>query len=346
MPDVPVASPGPPLLWEQHCCLPLSSQADVGQLARYLRSGGSYVSVNVGYAPHSAADVLSLLDAFRRRVADDSRYLLAATSRDIDQAHISDRVAVGFDLEDAGPLEGHLDRVELFYDLGVRTMLPTYNHRNAAGSGCLDAVDDGLTAYGRALVREMNAVGMVVDGSHCGARTGLDLCRSSSSPVIYSHSCMRALWEHPRNITDDQARACADTGGVIGITGVGIFLGPNDPSVEALCRQIDYAVDLVGPDHVGLATDYPFDLDDFNREVAANPHLFPDSYTRWGPIEFMPPEDLLNVGAALHNRGYPADAIHAIVGGNFRRIAGQVWRASSPQPQTPDNRPTRGPISS
>ncbi|MFC6020645.1 dipeptidase [Plantactinospora solaniradicis] len=326
MPDVPPASPRPPLLWEQHCCLPLSPQADVDQLARYLRPGGSYVSVNVGYAPHSTATVLGLLDAFRRRVADDSRYLLADTTGDIDRAHAGDRVAVGFDLEDAGPLEGQLDRVQLFYDLGVRTLLPTYNQRNAAGSGCLDPVDDGLTAYGRALVREMNAVGMVVDGSHCGARTGLDLCRTSRHPVIYSHSCMRGLWEHPRNITDDQARACADTGGVIGITGVGIFLGPNDASIEALCRHIDYAVDLVGPDHVGLATDFSFDLDDLNRALATNPHLFPDVYTRWGPIEFMPPEDLLNVSTALHERGYPADAIQAIVSGNFRRIAEQVWK--------------------
>jgi hypothetical protein len=168
MPDVTPAPPNiPPLLWEQHCCLPLSLHADVGQLARYLRPGGSFVSVNVGYTPHGTADALGLLNAFRRRVADDNRYLLAATTRDIDRAHATDRVAVGFDLEDSRPLRGQLDRVQRFYDLRVRAMLPTYNHRNAAGSGCLDAVDEGLTAYGRALAREMNAVGMVIDRSHC-----------------------------------------------------------------------------------------------------------------------------------------------------------------------------------
>jgi membrane dipeptidase len=318
--------PDPPLLWEQHCCLPLSATTDLGELARYQRPGGSYVSVNVGYAPHSTADVLGLLAAFRYGAAADDRYVLVASVADVEQAHGLDQVAVSFDLEDSGPLEGDLGRVQQFYDLGVRTLLPTYNRQNAAGCGCFDAADTGLTGYGRALVREMNAVGMVADGSHCSVRTGLDLCKVSQTPVIYSHSCMRALWEHPRNITDEQARACAQSGGVIGITGVGIFLGPNDASVEALCRHIDYAVELVGPDHVGLSTDFPFDADDFNQEHAANPQLFPESYTRWGPINFMPPEGLLQVSSALKDRGYPLPAITAILGGNFRRVATQVWK--------------------
>jgi membrane dipeptidase len=171
----------------------------------------------------------------------------------------------------------------------------------------------------------MNAVGMVADGSHCSARTGLDMCEVSEHPVIYSHSCLRAVWDHPRNITDEQAKVCAATGGVIGITGVGIFLGPNDASVDALVRHIDYAVDLVGPAHVGVSTDYPFDFEDFNALMTASPDLFPDSYTRWGPIHFLPPEELLTVEGALRERGYPADAIAAILGGNFRRVAAQVW---------------------
>lgn len=314
------------LLWEQHCCLPLTPSADVGELARYARPRGAFVSVNVGYAPHNRADVLGLLQAFRRAIDADERLIQAASIADVDCASASNRVAVAFDLEDSGPLGGDLDAVRDFYDLGVRTLLPTYNHRNAAGSGCLDTDDEGLTGYGRDLVREMNAVGMVVDGSHCGVRTGLDLCHFSDQPVIYSHSCMRGLWEHPRNITDEQARECSATGGVIGITGVGIFLGPNDASIAALCRHIDYAVDLVGPDHVGLATDYPFDAADLQREVEANPHLFPESYTKWGPIEFLPPEGLHAVGPALRQRGYPEPAITAILGGNFRRVAAQVWR--------------------
>jgi membrane dipeptidase len=137
---------------------------------------------------------------------------------------------------------------------------------------------------------------------------------------------MRAVWDHPRNITDEQAKECAATGGVVGITGVGIFLGPNDASVDALVRHIDHAVDLVGPEHVGVSTDYPFDEGDFNAMLAQSPELYPDCYTRWGPIDFMPPEGLLTVEGALLARGYPEGAVAAILGGNFRRVAAQVWR--------------------
>lgn len=284
------------------------------------------MSVNVGYVPHSAADVTGLIMSWRERIAADHRLRPAESVGDVEAAGRDGSVAVAFDLEDSGPLAGRLERVRQFYELGVRTMLPSYNNRNAAGGGCLDAVDEGLTAYGRALVREMNAVGMVVDGSHCGARTGLEMCEVSEQPVIYSHSCMRSLWDHPRNITDEQAKECAATGGVVGITGVGIFLGPNDASVDALVRHIDYAVELVGPEHVGVSTDYPFDHDDFNAMLEQNPELFPDSYTRWGPIGFLTPEGLLTVEDALVARGYPDAAVTAVLGGNFRRVAAQVWQ--------------------
>lgn len=315
------------LLWEQHCCLPLTTDAEVGGLNRYGRTGGSYVSVNVGYAPHSMRDSLRILDYFRTRISDDDRLALAATVRDIDAAHNAGRTVVAFDLEDSGPLEGDLDMVQRFYDLGVRSLLPTYNLRNQAGSGCLDTVDEGLTRYGRDLVKRMNEVGMFVDGSHCSTRTGLDLSEASTRPMIYSHSGMRAVWDHPRNITDEQALACAQTGGVIGLAGVGIFLGPNIATLDALIAQIDHAISVVGIEHVGLGSDYCFDGDDFNNEVAANPDLFPDAYTRWGPLRFIAPEGLLQLEEALVSRGYPGDAVTAIFGGNFRRIAEEVWAA-------------------
>ena len=313
-------------LWEQHCCLPLSPKADVGELARYLQPGGSVVSVNVGYAPHDYGFVLRLLEAFGQGVVADGRLLLASSINEIATARDRGRVAVVFDLEDSGPLDGRLERVQELYDLGVRTMLPTYNRRNAAGSGCLDTTDEGLTEYGRALVREMNTVGMVVDGSHCSVQTGLDLCETSTQPVVYSHSCMRGLWDHPRNITDDQARACAETGGVIGITGVGIFLGPNHASIDAMIDHVDYAVELVGPEHVGLSTDFVFD--DHGLDIGPDDaYLFDESYARWDEVDDLPPERLLEVGDRLRERGYPDRAVAAILGGNFLRVAGQLWRA-------------------
>ena len=108
-----------------------------------------------------------------------------------------DRIGVVFDLEDAGPLEGDVGNVAAFHALGVRALAPTYNHRNAAGGGCLDVDDSGLTPFGRDLLRELNAVGVTADGSHGSARTGLDLCAYSDKPVVYSHSNLRSSLGSP-----------------------------------------------------------------------------------------------------------------------------------------------------
>ncbi|PQM44650.1 hypothetical protein C1Y40_05188 [Mycobacterium talmoniae] len=314
------------MLWDQHACLPLQPGADVSLLTRY--RGGTLVSVNVGYAPHSCRDVLGPLDHYRTAVHAHPDLDLVGALSDVATITGAGRVAVAFDLEDSAPIEGDLDNVHRFAALGVRTMLPTYNHANAAGCGCLDADDTGLTGWGRALVAAMNAAGMVPDGSHCSVRTGLDMCAVSTRPVVYSHSCLRAVWEHPRNITDDQARACADTGGVIGVTSVGIFLGTNTPTLQAMARHLEYAVELVGVEHVGVSTDFSFDGEDFVAELTANPGLFDESYTRWGPIRWMPPETFAQLGHYLAGRGWADAEVAAVLGGNFQRIAEQSWPAA------------------
>ncbi|BCK58917.1 dipeptidase [Nocardia wallacei] len=322
----------PPALWEQHCCLPLLPSADITELARYPL--GSYLSVNVGYAPQSTAQALALVRQFRRDALADGRFRLVRTVAD---TYGDDRtIALAFDLEDSGPLGGDLDNVRVFYDLGVRSLLPTYNHANAAGCGCLDAVDTGLTRYGRDLIRTLAEVGMFADGSHCSRRTGLDIADTTTEPMIYSHSNFAALWAHPRNITDDQARACAATGGVIGINGVGIFLGHNAPQdraarIEAMADHLAYGADLVGIEHIGLGSDFSFDGDQFNAEIAAAPENFSEDYTRWGPLRWTPPEDLTGtsevpgLNEVLTRRGFTESDRAAIFAGNFRRIAHQVW---------------------
>jgi membrane dipeptidase len=315
------------LLWDQHTCLPLQTGADVAPLTRYQSRGGALVSVNAGYSPHSLNDTVALLHHYRRAVDAHPDLELAATIDDVAAISAAGRVAVVFDLEDSRPLNDDLANLAVLADLGVRTLLPTYNHANRAGSGCLDSVDGGLTNWGRSMIAEMNTVGIVPDGSHCSARTGLDMCETSTSPVVYSHSCMRAVWDHPRNISDDQALACAATGGVVGITGVGIFLGPNTPTLEAMTRHLEYAVELVGIEHVGISSDFSFDYADFIEELTRNPHLFDSSYTRWGPIQWIAPETLLALGGHLSRRGWSTTDIQAVVGGNFHRVAERAWHA-------------------
>ncbi|MFD8970400.1 dipeptidase [Streptomyces sp. NPDC059568] len=316
------------LFWEQHACLPLTLEANVGDILRYRRPGGAYVSVNVGYAPHTKEMSLGFLETFRRDVEAHPDLELAGTVAEIDAAHAAGKIVVAFDLEDSRPVDDDLDMVQTFYDLGVRSLLPSYNNANSAGCGCLDAQDTGLTAYGRELIRTMTQVGMMADGSHCSIRTGLDISAiagEACKPMIYSHSAMRGLYDHPRNVTDEQARQCAATSGVIGIPGIGIFLGENTATIEAYVDHIDYAVQLVGPEHVGIGSDYSFDAEDAQADLEANPDLFPEEYTRWGVIQFIDPETTLTVEQALLDRGYSDSDVRGILGGNFRRVARAVW---------------------
>jgi membrane dipeptidase len=313
--------------WEQHCCLPLEAGCDIGPLRRYRDVGVSYVSVNVGYAPHDIDSTMRVLSSWRRQVlACPDEFVLAATTADLLAARDSGRLAVGFDLEDTNPLGGEIGMVRAYYDLGVRSMLLTYNGENLTGFGCHAENDTGLTAFGRAVVDEMNQAGMLVDVSHCGYRTSMETLERSASPVIFSHSSMRGLWDHERNIRDDQVLACAATGGVVGINGVGIFLGDNDASASAMSRHIDYAVQLVGPEHVGIGTDYVFDNDDLSQELAKNTQVFPASYQGWDAYEFLEPEQLPALETELRGLGYSADDLAAIMGGNFLRVAKAVWK--------------------
>ncbi len=313
------------MLWDQHACAELVETADLGELRRYRGAGGGLVSLNVGYAPHGPEVTASLLRAFRSQIEQIDGLALAASAAAVDRIAAAGDTAVVFDLEDCAPLGGDLDAVGPLVAQGVRTLAPTYNHANLAGSGCLDAVDDGLTPWGRDLVRELNARGVVPDGSHVGARTTFDMCAVSTRPVVFSHSNLRAVWDHPRNLTDDQARAAADTGGVIGVTGVGIFLGPNTPTLEAMTRHLEYAVELVGIAHVGVSTDFSFDWETFRDILATSPALYDASYTAWGPVEWMPPETFLGLGAHLRGRGWDDDDVDAVLGRNFRRVAQESW---------------------
>ena len=287
------------MLWDQHACAELVETADLTELHRYRPAGGGLVSLNAGYAPHGPEVAASILRAFRAQVTAIDGLELAATVADVDRIAAAGDTAVVFDLEDAAPLGGDLDAVATLVAQGVRTLGPVYNYANAAGGGCLDAEDPGLSRWGRDLVAELNRRGMVPDGSHVGARTSLDMCAVSTRPVVFSHSCMRAVWDHPRNITDDQARAAADTGGVVGIR------------------------------HVGVSTDFSFDWETFQTTLAESPALYDASYTAWGPVEWMPPETFVGLGAALRARGWDDTDIAAVLGGNFRRVALESWE---PQP--------------
>jgi microsomal dipeptidase-like Zn-dependent dipeptidase len=318
------------LVWDQHGCLPLRpDEAVVEELELYRSAGVDVVSINVGMDHTPTVDALKVLAAFRRGLsARPDRYLLAAGVADVREAHRSGRLAVTFDLEGTEPLDGELTLLEAFRELGVRTVLIAYNLRNRAGGGCHDDPEVGLTPYGRDLVRELNELGILVDGTHCSLRTTFDLFELSSAPVVFSHSVPAGVKLHDRNVTDAQMRACAATGGVVGVNGVGLFLGDNDASTGALVRAVDYAVGVVGPEHVGVGLDYVFGQDELNAHLEQQPDVFPaeGGYADAHPLRFVSPLQLPELTAALLGLGYGDADVHAILGENFLRVASSVWR--------------------
>jgi len=312
-------------LWDNHTGFGYEGPQDVSLLDHWRSAGVHYVCVNVGFdmAPWSST-FLAIAD-YTKAIAARSDMRLCATLADVQDAWRAGRMAVTFNIEGMGALNETLSLVELYYRLGVRQMLIAYNANNAAGGGCHDE-DRGLTDFGRAVIREMNRVGMVVDCAHSGIRSGLEAMRLSDKPCIFSHANVRALYDHERNITDEQIKAVAATGGVVGINGIGIFLGPNDTRSETFARHIDYVVQLVGPDHAGLGLDYVFDQEELLEYQRKNPHLFPQSegYTL-GP-GLVPPEQLADITECLIRKGYATRDIRKILGGNFMRVARESWK--------------------
>jgi len=311
------------IVWDTHACFPLKPNSDLTELERYQNSGVNFVSLNIGMDMDSFENVIQVLARFRNYItAHPEEYVLALTVKDIREAKEAGKLAIAFDLEGSDPLLGNLNMISFYYDLGVRQMLLAYNKDNGASGGCMEG-NIGLTDFGKDVIREMNRVGMVVDVSHMGQRATLEAFETSTKPVIFSHSNPKALREHARNISDEQIKVCARTGGVVGINGIGDFLGGT--SSELIVQNIEYVMDLVGPEHVGIGLDYVVDKQELIDYITGHPDVFPvEKFDDF--LSFAEPEQIPEFTELLYRKGYSEQIISGILGGNFLRVAEQVWK--------------------
>jgi membrane dipeptidase len=311
------------LVWDTHACFPLKPDADLSELKRYRDSGVDFVSLNIGMDMDSFENVIQVLARYRSFLASHpDEYARARTVKDILTAKDTGRLAVAFDLEGSEPLLGNVNLVSFYYDLGVRQMLLAYNRDNRASGGCMEG-NIGLTDFGREVIREMNRVGMVVDVTHMGYRATLEAFEVSSAPVIFSHSNPAGLRAHTRNISDEQIKACVRTGGVIGINGIGDFLGGT--SSELIVQNIEYVMDLAGSEHVGIGLDYVIDKQELLDYIQGHPEIFPaDKISHY--LSFVEPEQFPEFTELLVQKGYDESIIRRILGGNFMRVAKEVWK--------------------
>jgi membrane dipeptidase len=248
--------------------------------------------------------------------------VFALSVNEILDAKESGKLAIAFDLEGSEPLLGNLNLISFYYDLGVRQMLLAYNKDNRASGGCLEG-NTGLTDFGKEVVNEMNRVGMVLDVSHMGYRATMDAFEVSRDPVIFSHSNPNAVRNHVRNISDEQIQACAKTGGVIGINGIGDFLGATDS--EKVIEHIEYVMNLVGPEHVGIGLDYVIDKQELMDYLKGYPDIYPPDKMD-DLLAFVEPEQFPELTKLLYKKGYDESVISGILGGNFMRVAKAVWK--------------------
>jgi membrane dipeptidase len=316
------------IIWDNHACLPLRSDdaSFLPQLKRHKDAGVNVVTLNVYFDSHPWKLVVRMLAHFRDWINKHSdEYVLTTTVEAIYKAKQQNKLAIIFDIEGGSAINDQLSLIQLYYDLGVRWMLIAYNKNNNLGGGCQDD-DQGLTEFGKQAIDEMARVGMITCCSHTGYKTAMDVMEYASNPVIFSHSNALALKEHPRNIPDELITTCAETGGVIGINGIGMFLADNDASTEQIIRHIDYISELVGPEYVGLGIDYVFDEQELNEYVRKNPDVFPKEMGYDEVVQMATPEQIPEIGEALFKKGYTIEEVNGILGNNLIRVAEQVWK--------------------
>jgi membrane dipeptidase len=269
---------------------------------------------------------------------------------DIEAAKHDGRVGLIYGFQNATPFGRDERHVAVFHALAVRIVQLAYMTGNLLADGCLEPRDAGLSLFGRAVIDELNRLGILIDLSHVGERSTREAIDHSTAPVAFTHANVRALANTPRNKRDDALRAVAERGGVVGFTSLPGFV-TNDPREATLDRyldHIDYAVDLIGIDHVGIGLDF--------TEGHVEGSLQPTA-PRWGGanvpdgtagLAAMLPEvpadriaelvyrpyatgiaasdEIPNITEGLLRRGYSDPDVRAILGGNWLRLFGQVWR--------------------
>jgi len=314
-------------VWDAHAGVFPDPGIDLSLLSNWRQCGVDYLSINVGFDVMDSQQTLKTLAAYRRwLLAQKQHYVLVGTMEEVTLAAREGKLAVSFDIEGMNALDGDINMLSVYHALGVRQMLFAYNLNNEAAGGCHDT-DRGLTDFGRSIMREMNRLGIIVDCSHASLQTTLEMMAESSKPVVFSHSNPLAVWEHQRNIFDQQINACAQTGGVIGINGMGIFLGDNDVSTEMLLKHICYVSEMVGAEHVGFGFDYTPDVEvDIGVILRSRPDYWPQGQAYDTPkIKHASPLQLPELVQGLLEYGFEEDDIRGFLGENFRRVATLAW---------------------
>jgi len=322
---------GPP--WEGgHLPLP---QPDLDMVRS---SGVNVVKWSIGGLDADFAETVKQIAYIHRMIeVHPSYFLQVRVPTDMERAKREEKLGIIFSFESVEMLEGKLERIELFRDLGVRVMQLSYNRKSLFAAGVMEPNGGGLTPLGQDAMKKMNSLGVTVDLSHANAQTTADTIAASSKPPIMSHAGCAAVHAHPRNKTDDQLHALADKGGVVGIYDL-MYLAPSpkQPTVDDYMAHMEHALKVAGEDHVGVGSDVPIDPFDTSPKGMAEFNKYEERRQKSNlaaPEEDRPPYVVgLNtprrievIADQLLKRGYPTRVAEKIVGANFTRVFKDTW---------------------
>ena len=280
-------------------------------------------------------DVITDIGLRLSDIAHQDMVKLALTTEDIEACKKNGQIAFIVSLESSTMIENELDRIDILYGIGVRSMGMAYSEGNQLGAGLREKGDGGLTQFGRKAVERMNKLGIAIDISHSGDRTGLDTIETSDKPVFITHAGARALWHSRRLKNDETLQACAAKGGVIGIEAAPhttLTQSNRTHNLESYMEHVEYIANLVGIDHVALGPDVLFGDHVGLHHLLAGPLSIGAAHqgNEFEEVEFVeglenPAEAFPNIVRWLVAHDYSDEDVAKVVGGNVMRVLKEVW---------------------
>ncbi len=308
------------------------SQSSLDVIFENFMDGTAMVTSQAGW---KWSDVIHDLGIRFSDIAHQDMVIKAEQLSDLYRAKEEGKIAFVGALESATMIENELDRLDVLYGFGIRTMGVVYSEANQLGSGLREPSDGGLTVFGKQAVQRMNKLGITVDVSHASDKTSLDTIEVSDKPVTINHSGARALWDSRRLKPDDVLKACAEKGGVIGIEAAPhTTISKNNPvhTIESFMEHFEYVANYAGIDHVAFGPDTLFgdhvgihDLlsGALSIKSAHGKNSFPKvDYVKGleNPAECFP-----NIVRWLVKKGYSREDIQKVTGGNIMRVLKDTW---------------------
>lgn len=287
-------------------------------------SGLTAITVDVPHVEDTFRDAAINFAAWHERVSKNPGTLLVRSTADIERAKLENRVGFILSSQSPTPVENDIRLLRSLYELGLRVLEMTYQKRNLLADGCGEEADGGVSSFGLQAIAEMNRLGIAIDLSHAGDRTMTQTLEASTSPVFFSHSNARGLVDHPRNVPDGVLTTMAAAGGVCCVSAYSDFLrvdgGREGTTLADYLRMVDYVVDLIGIDHVGMG----FDVGEARTDAEVTLIGGADPAKRY-VRELRSRTDLFRLTEALVDHGYGDDDVRKFLGGNLLRFYRQAW---------------------